>query len=73
LASLGLGTFGAAYFSNLTRYKPIFVLLTAVMLYWSYTIIEKRNSNKKTKVIFWVSATSSILIIYYPTILRLFY
>lgn len=72
LASLGLGTIGTAYFSNLTKYKPIFVVLTVVMLYWSYSIIEKKQSNKKTKIIFWISAIASILIIYYPTILGLF-
>lgn len=72
LASLGLGTVGAAYFSNLTKYKPIFVILTAIMLYWSYNLIEKKNSNKTTKIIFWISAIASILIIYYPTILRWF-
>jgi len=72
LASLGLGTIGTAYFSNLTKYKPLFVLLTGIMLYWSYSIIEKKNSNKTTKIIFWISAIASILIIYYPTILRLF-
>lgn len=73
LASLGLGTIGSAYFSNLTKYKPIFVILTAVMLYWSYTLIEKRNSSKATKMIFWISAVFSVFILYYPTILRLFY
>lgn len=72
LASLGLGTFGIAYFSNLTKYKPIFVILTAIMLYASYTIIEKKNSNRRTQIIFWISAIASIIIIYYPTILRLF-
>lgn len=72
LASLGLGTIGTAYFSNLTKYKPLFVLLTGIMLYWSYSIIEKKNSSKRTKIIFWISAIASILIIYYPTILRLF-
>lgn len=73
LASLGLGTISAAYLSNLTRFKPFFVVLTAGMLYWSYRIIEKKNSNKITKIIFWISAVISVLIIYYPTILRLIY
>jgi hypothetical protein len=72
LASLGLGTIGTAYLGTLTKYKPIFVVITTVMLYLSYSIMEKKNSNKKTKIIFWVSAITSILIIYYPTILRLF-
>lgn len=72
LASLGLGTFGAAYFSNLTKYKPIFVIITALMLYLSYSIIEKKNSSKKTRLIFWLSASASIIIIYYPTLLRVF-
>jgi len=72
LASLGLGTFGLAYFSNLTKYKPIFVILTVLMLYWSYSIMEKKKPNKKTEIIFWISGIISILILYYPTILRLF-
>lgn len=72
LASLGLGTIGSAYLSNLTKYKPIFVIVTAILMYWSYSLIEKRNSSKTTKIIFWVSAVLSILILYYPTILRLF-
>lgn len=72
LASLGLGTIGTVYFSTLTKYKPIFVVITALMLYSSYSIIEKKGSNKRTKIIFWISAFASILIIYYPTILRLF-
>ena len=73
LASLGLGTIGVAFFSNLTKYKPVFVILTAILIYWSYSLIEKRNSSKGTKIIFWVSAILAVLIIYYPNILRLFY
>lgn len=72
MSSLGLGTIGTAYFSTLTKYKPLFVVITAVMLYWSYSIIEKKGSNKRMIIIFWISALASILIIYYPTILRLF-
>lgn len=68
MASLGLGV-SSAYFANLTKYKPLFVIITALMLYASYSIIEKKNSSKKTKIIFWISAVLSILIIYYPTIL----
>jgi len=71
LASLGLGTIGTAYLSNLTKYKPIFVIVTAILMYWSYSLIEKRNSNRTTKIIFWISAVVSILILYYPTILSL--
>jgi hypothetical protein len=70
LASLGLGTIGFSYFSNLTKYKPLFVILTGVMLYYSYSLIEKRNAGKNTRILFWISAIISILIIYYPTILR---
>lgn len=69
LASLGLGT---VYLSSLTKYKPIFVIVTGILMYWSYSIIEKRNSSKGTKIFFWISAIISILILYYPTILRLF-
>lgn len=72
LASLGLGTIGTAYFANLTKYKPIFVIITALLLYWSYSIIEKRNSSKGTKILFWISAIVSVFIVYYPTILRFF-
>lgn len=70
LGTLGLGTIGTAYLSNLTKYKPIFVVLTAILMYWSYSLIEKRNSSKTTKIFFWVSAIVSILILYYPTIYR---
>lgn len=72
LASLGLGSIGTAYFSNMTKYKPIFVLLTAGMIYWSYTIIEKKNASRLTKIIFWTSALLSIFILYLPTILNFF-
>ena len=72
LASLGLGTIGTAYLSNLTKYKPILVITTAILMYWSYSIIEKRNSSKGTKIFFWISAIVSILILYLPTILRFF-
>lgn len=68
LASLGLGTIGTAYLSNITKYKPIFVIITAILMYWSYSLIEKRKSSKTSKIIFWISAILSILIIYYPTI-----
>lgn len=71
LASLGLGTVGFAYFSNLTKYKPLFVILTAVLLYISYSTIEKKKAGKKSKIIFWISAILAILLIYYPTILRM--
>ena len=68
LASLGLGTIGTAYLSNITKYKTIFVIVTAILMYWSYSLIEKRNSSKATKIIFWISAIVSILILYYPNI-----
>jgi hypothetical protein len=73
LASLGLGTLGFASFANLTKYKPFFVIITAVMLYFSYSIIERNNSGKLTRVIFWISAVLSVLILYSPNILSLFY
>lgn len=72
LASLGLGSIGTAYFSNMTKYKPLFVLLTAIMMYWAYSIIEKNKSGKITKIIFWASALLSIFILYLPAILRFF-
>lgn len=70
MASLGLGTAGSAYFANLTKYKPIFVLITGILIYKSYTIIEKRNAGKGTRIFFWVSAVIAVLALYYPTILR---
>ena len=73
MASLGLGSVGTAYFSNLTKYKPIFVIITGILLYKSYGMIEKNNSGKATRIIFWVSATLAILALYYPTILGFFY
>lgn len=72
LASLGLGTIGVTYFSGLTKYKPLFIILTAILLYWSYSIIEKKNSNRITRIIFWISAVLAILMAYLPTILRFF-
>ena len=72
LASLGLGSIGTAYFANLTKYKPLFVIITGVLLYFAYSNIEKKNANKTTKIIFWVSAILAIFILYYPTILRFF-
>lgn len=71
MASLGLGTAGSAYFANLTKYKPIFVLITGILLYKSYSIIEKKNAGKGTRIFFWLSAAIAILALYYPTILRL--
>jgi len=69
LASLGLGSIGTAYFSNMTKYKPFFVILTAIMMYWAYSIIEKKNPSKGTKIFFWTSAVVSLFILYLPTIL----
>ena len=72
LASLGLGSIGTAYFANLTKYKPLFVIITGVLLYFAYSNIEKKNANKTTKIIFWVSAILAMFVLYYPTILRFF-
>jgi len=41
LVPLGLGAIGSAYFSNMTKYKPLFVLLTAGLFILSYRLIEK--------------------------------
>ena len=72
LAPLGLGALGSAYFANMTKYKPLFVVLTVGMLYWSYTIIEKKKSNKATKIIFWFAAIIAIFIMYLPNIIAIF-
>ena len=72
LASLGLGSIGSAYFANLTKYKPLFVIITGFLLYKAYSNIEKKNATKTTKIIFWLSAAVSIFVLYYPTILRIF-
>ncbi|MGI6382635.1 MAG: hypothetical protein ACOXZT_05355 [Tissierellaceae bacterium] len=69
MVPLGLGAIGSAYFSNMTKYKPLFVLLTAGLFILSYRLIEKNNSSRATRIIFWVSALISVLIIYSPTIL----
>ena len=71
LAPLGLGALGSAYFSNMTKYKPLFVIITAGLLYYSYTILEKKKSSTINKIIFWISAILSIFIIYLPNILNL--
>lgn len=70
LAPLGLGALGTAYFSNMTKYKPLFTILTGILIYWSYSIIEKKNSSKMVKIFFLITAITSILILYSPTILR---
>lgn len=70
MASLGLGSVGSAYFANLTKFKPLFVLITGILLYKGYSVIEKKNASKGTKIFFWISAAISILALYYPTILR---
>ena len=70
LASLGLGSVGTAYFANMSKYKPLFTLITAGLLYWSYSIMEKKRPNKSNKIVFWISAILSLLVLYYPTILR---
>ncbi len=72
LAPLGLGALGTAYFAGMAKYKPLFVILTAILIYWSYSIIEKRNSSKATKIFFWIIATISILILFSPNILGFF-
>lgn len=72
LAPLGLGALGTSYFAGMAKYKPIFVILTGILIYWSYTIIEKRNSNKLTKIFFWIMVASSILILFSPNILAFF-
>lgn len=72
LGSLGLGTIGLAYMSHITKYKPIFVLITAGLLFLSYSLIEKNNSSRGTKIVFWISAIVSIIILYYPNIINLF-
>lgn len=72
LAPLGLGALGSAYFANMTKFKPLFVIITVGLLYWSYSIIEKKkNISKITKIIFWISAIVSITVIYLPNILNL--
>ena len=71
LAPLGLGAVGSAYFANMTKYKPLFVILTAGLLYWFYSIIEKKKSSKMNKIIFWLAAIISILIIYLPNIISI--
>lgn len=73
LASLGLGSIGVSYFSNLTKYKPVFTIITALLLYKSYSLIEKKKAGKTAKVFFWISAIISILILYYPFILSIIY
>lgn len=72
LAPLGLGALGTSYFAGMSKYKPLFVILTGILIYWSYSIIEKKKSSNKTKLFFWITVIASILILYSPNILRLF-
>lgn len=69
LASLGLGSVGTAYFANMSKYKPLFTILTGGLLYWSYSIMERKNPNKINRIVFFVSAIISLLVLYYPTFL----
>lgn len=69
LISLGLGTAGLTYFSGLSKYKPIFVIITAISLYFAYITIDKKNSSKRSKIIFWICALLCGLILYSPLFL----
>lgn len=70
LASLGLGSVGSAYFASMGKYKPLFTIITGGLLYWSYSIMEKKKPSKANKIVFSLSALVSLLILYYPTFLR---
>lgn len=72
LAPLGLGALGTAYFAGMAKYKPLFVILTGILIYWSYSIIEKRDSSTKTRILFWIMAILSMLILFSPNILGFF-
>lgn len=71
LAPLGLGALGSAYFANMGRFKPLFTVITVALLYWSFTIIynKDRKSSMVTKIIFWISAILSLIILYLPVTL----
>lgn len=71
LAALGLGSVGTAFFANMTKYKPLFVLITGFLIYRSYSMMEKKGASKTSKTIFWISSIIAILIIYSPNILSL--
>lgn len=70
MSLLGLGAIGSAYFSNMSRFKPLFVILTMAFLYWAYSIIEKKKSSRFTEIIFYIAAIVSVIIIYLPNILN---
>ena len=70
LTALGLGTVGSSFFANMTRYKPLFVMISAFLLYRSYSVIEREGASNFTKIVFWLSATLSILILYSPIIFK---
>jgi len=72
LGALGLGTVGLSFFSRLSPYRNIFILITGVILFVSYRIIEKNKVSNTSKIIFWLSAIISILILYSPTLITLF-
>lgn len=69
LATLGLGSVGSAYFANLTKFKPLFVLLTGLLIYKGYISLEKKNASKSTKLFFYISSSLAILMLYLPTII----
>ena len=61
---------GSAYFSNLTKFKPLFVLLTGFLIYKGYVSLEKKNASKFTKLFFYISSFVAIIMLYLPTIIN---
>mgnify|MGYP003811773473 FL=1 len=70
LAALGLGSVGSAYFSNMTKFKPLFVLLTGLLIYKGYVSLEKKKASKFTKIFFYISSFLAIIMLYLPTIIN---
>lgn len=71
LATLGLGTAGFAFLSNIAPYRNVFLFLSFLTLFLSYNMVEKKNSKKSNKIIFSISATLVVIILYAPFLLRL--
>lgn len=71
LSILGLGGLGLAYAPIISRYKSIFIVLTALMLVMAHYFMSKnKNTTKITRIILWTSTIISIGFITYSYLLE---
>lgn len=71
LSVLGLGGLGLAFVPIISRYKSIFMLLTALMLGIAhYFMAKNKNTSKGTRIILWTSTLISVGFITYSYLLE---